>query len=114
VPLFSGLDATAGMAISCLTKRGLEHLRKELIRRINAGMPDLTDQLVVTSERHKRKLELALKYFKRARIGIGKTLSPELIAFEMRQGINEIDEITGRIYNEEILDRIFSRFCIGK
>ncbi|SYZ71823.1 tRNA modification GTPase MnmE [Candidatus Zixiibacteriota bacterium] len=105
---------TKQVTISCRTKIGLQRLRKELTDHINGSMPDLTDQLVVTSERHKRKLELAVKFFRRTAGGIRESLSPELVAFEMRQGINEIDEITGRIYNEEILDRIFARFCIGK
>ncbi|MCP4669243.1 MAG: hypothetical protein GY849_23165, partial [Deltaproteobacteria bacterium] len=35
-------------------------------------------------------------------------------AFELRQGIEALDEITGRVYNEEILGKIFSSFCIGK
>ena len=77
-------------------------------------MPDLTDRLIVTSERHKKKLTGSLKYFKNARKGMEKEISPELIAFDLRQAVNEIDEITGRIYTEEILDNIFSRFCIGK
>jgi tRNA modification GTPase len=112
--LFSDSEIGKGIPISCLSKFGLDKLRREIICRITEGMPDLTDQLVVTSERHKRKLESALKLFKHAGRGIAKSLSPELIAFELRQGINEIDEITGRIYNEGILDRIFARFCIGK
>jgi tRNA modification GTPase len=99
---------------SCITKFGLKELKKELNQYIINRMPDLTDGLVITSERHKRKLDLAIKRLKRGMITIKKKESPELISFEIRQGINEIDEITGRIYNEEILDRIFSKFCIGK
>lgn len=100
--------------LSCRTKAGFKSLRKKLADRINRNLPDLTDRLVVTSERHKKKLEKCLKSMRRVRRGLIDSVSPELIAFDLRQGINEIDEITGRVYNEEILDRIFSRFCIGK
>jgi tRNA modification GTPase len=100
--------------LSCKTEEGFDELKKELIQRIESDMPDLTDQLVVTSERHKKKMVDALKSFGRAGKGIKKDISPELIAFELNQAVNEIDEITGKIYNEEVLDRIFSRFCIGK
>jgi tRNA modification GTPase len=99
---------------SCRTEVGLNGLRKELLNRIHGNAPDLSDRLVVTSARHKKKLEQAVKYFRRGYKNIGKDESPELIAFELRQAVNEIDEITGRIYNEVILDRIFERFCIGK
>ena len=102
------------ICVSCKTKSGLKLLEKELVSRISRQMPDLTDSLVVTSERHKKKLDRSLKFFRKAERGLRRNLSPELIAFDLRQGINEIDEITGRVYNEEILDRIFSRFCIGK
>ncbi|MCX6830331.1 MAG: tRNA uridine-5-carboxymethylaminomethyl(34) synthesis GTPase MnmE [candidate division Zixibacteria bacterium] len=108
------LKEHSGVVFSCVTRAGLKDLRTELVRRISNQMPDLTDRLVVTSERHKKKMENALKYLRKAKRNIGRDESPELVAFELRQGINEIDEITGRVYNEEILDRIFSRFCIGK
>jgi len=104
----------SGLPLSCKTGNGFKLLRKRLISRINKNMPDLTDRLVVTSARHKKKLENFLAAFKRARQNIVAAESPELIAFELHRGINEIDEITGRIYNEEILENIFSRFCIGK
>ena len=77
-------------------------------------MPDTSDGLVVTSERHKKKLERALKGLRKAFRGLKEEAPPELVAFDLRQGINEIDEITGKIYNEQVLDTIFSRFCIGK
>jgi tRNA modification GTPase len=40
--------------------------------------------------------------------------SPEIVAFELRQTVDVLGEITGKVYNEEILGEIFSRFCIGK
>ena len=103
-----------GLDLSCKTKSGIGNLKKNLISSINKNMPDLTDRLIVTSERHKKKLAGSLKYLKNAQKGIQSEISPELIAFDLRQAVNEIDEITGRIYTEEILDNIFSRFCIGK
>jgi len=103
-----------GLCLSCKTREGFEGLKRALVERIQTDMPDLTDRLVVTSERHKQKLDLALKSFERGKELIETDETPELIAFELRQGIGAIDEITGRIYNEEILDEIFARFCIGK
>jgi len=104
----------AAIPLSCKTRAGFAGLKKELIRRVSGDMPDLTDRLVVTSERHRTKLAGSLKSLRRTAKGIKDDISPELIAFELNQAVNEIDEITGRIYNEEILDRIFSQFCIGK
>lgn len=100
--------------LSCKTERGFKNFRLSLIDRISRSMPDLTDRLVVTSARHKKKLDNFLKAFGRARKKIANGESPELIAFELRVGLNEIDEITGRVYFDEILENIFSRFCVGK
>lgn len=104
----------SAVVLSCKAGTGLKGLRKTLAGRITGQMPDLTDRLVLTSERHRAKLANALKSFRLGRKGIASGESPEMIAFELRRAVNEIDEITGRIYNEEILDRIFARFCIGK
>ncbi|MEW5924796.1 MAG: tRNA uridine-5-carboxymethylaminomethyl(34) synthesis GTPase MnmE [Candidatus Zixiibacteriota bacterium] len=109
------MDGCSGIVrISCRTEAGFKLLRKELVNRISKSMPDLTDRLVVTSARHKKKLDNFLKAFARARKKIAHNESPELIAFELRIGLNEIDEITGRVYFDEILENIFSRFCVGK
>jgi tRNA modification GTPase len=100
--------------LSCKSQSGFDELKVKLTSFINETMPDQTDGLFVTSERHQKKLNASLKNLRRVKKGIKKNISPELIAFDLRQGINEIDEITGRIYNEEILDRIFAQYCIGK
>jgi tRNA modification GTPase len=100
--------------ISCKTKTGYKSLRKSLVILIHKQMPDLTDRLVITSIRHKRKLEKSAKYLKAALTGIKGDKSPELIAVDIRNSISEIDELTGRVYNEDILAEIFSRFCVGK
>ncbi|MDD4050323.1 MAG: tRNA uridine-5-carboxymethylaminomethyl(34) synthesis GTPase MnmE [candidate division Zixibacteria bacterium] len=96
--------------VSALTGRGLTELTGLIAGK--AGLADLTESLVVTSYRHKTKLDRALAHLKRIRRQ--KNLPVEMISFELRQAAGRIDEITGHIYTEEILDKIFSRFCIGK
>jgi tRNA modification GTPase len=110
-----GIDRTIPFSLlSCKSHSGFENFKKKLSLYIDDLLPDQTDGLFVTSERHRKKLTDSLKNLRRVKRGIGENISLELIAFDLRQGINEIDEITGRIYNEEILDQIFARFCIGK
>ncbi|MEA3296982.1 MAG: tRNA uridine-5-carboxymethylaminomethyl(34) synthesis GTPase MnmE, partial [candidate division Zixibacteria bacterium] len=100
--------------VSCLTSRGMKRFRQLLDQTVNQALPDLTSGVVVTSARHRQKLIVALRYVKKTRKKVRIGDFPELIVFELKQALNEIDEITGKIYNEEILDRIFSKFCIGK
>jgi tRNA modification GTPase len=77
-------------------------------------MPDLTSGQVVTSARHKYCLDRAAEDVKRAVEGVNSDEAVEIIAFELRQAADKLGEITGRVYTEEILGEIFSRFCIGK
>jgi tRNA modification GTPase len=84
--------------LSCKTKKGYKLFRKKLAERINLSLPDLTDRLVITSERHQQKLLLSLKSLKKAGAGIRRDESPDLIAFEIRHAINAIDEITDILY----------------
>ncbi len=100
--------------ISCVTKSGIEKLKKELLKKISASMPDLTSGQIVTSARHQQKLKESLKCVKAASLKLRQNASPELTAFDLRQAADSLAEITGRIYNDDILGQIFSKFCIGK
>lgn len=100
--------------ISCATKSGLGKLKKEMLKRVNDSMPDLTSGQIVTSARHQQKLKEALKRIKTTAIKLKQNASPELTAFDLRQAADSLAEITGRICNDDILGRIFSKFCIGK
>jgi len=102
------------VVISCLTRRGIKSLTKELATRIERTMPDLTSGVVVTSARHKQKLTHAVRELKKARQMLRRGESPELTSVHLRAATAALDEITGKVYTEEILGRIFSRFCVGK
>lgn len=100
--------------ISCLTGEGIDELRGLLSGRVQAVQPDLTAGQVVTSQRHLQKLTQAEKLLVEVNQKLADGDGLELAAFDIRQAVTAIDEIIGRVYNEEILDRIFSRFCVGK
>lgn len=101
-------------SISCLSKTGFKNLENALVEKIAGSLPDLTSGLVVTSARHYQKFRSALREIEGARKKISRAESPELVIFDLRQAATALDEITGRVVTEEILGRIFGRFCIGK
>ena len=107
-------DILPFIRLSARTGAGLGELTSCLAREIQKRMPDLTSGLVVTSARHKQKLGGAMKALKSAKVKSERGESPELVAFELRQSSRCLDEITGKVYTEEILGRIFGKFCIGK
>lgn len=69
---------------------------------------------VVTNQRHRMHMVAALKAVKGALSGLKDGISGDLLATDLRAALAELGAITGAITNEEVLDQIFSRFCIGK
>jgi tRNA modification GTPase len=59
-------------------------------------------------------MEKALKNIQAAKESIVGGMSSEFAAFDLREALDNLNEITGKKINDEILDKIFSRFCIGK
>ncbi len=70
--------------------------------------------LLITNIRHKTALGLARSALDRAIAGNRDKVPFEFIAFDLREAIHDLDEMTGATCHEEILHEIFSRFCIGK
>ncbi len=99
--------------ISALRSEGLE----DLARAIEAHLPTTTegsDGLVVTSARHFECLRRAAEHVTRAVRILGGQGELELVAAELQQACQALDEIVGRSDIEDVLDRVFSRFCLGK
>jgi len=65
-----------------------------------------------TADRCRESLRLAGEALQRARINVAA--SEELVAAEIRVALDELGRVVGAVYTEDILDRVFSRFCIGK
>lgn len=72
------------------------------------------DSMLVSNARHAGALAAAENALMRLLEGINSGLSTDLLAFECRQALQHLGEITGEIYTEDLLANIFSRFCIGK
>jgi len=107
-------NSDQSIAISCVTEVGIAELKEVILERIRANQPDLTSGLVVTSARHHQKLERASERLAEARSLLELDESPEIISLELRGAADQLDEITGRIYTEDILEQIFAKFCVGK
>jgi len=98
------------IVVSAKTGKGVSSLLKTIYE--NAGVSDLTESLVVTSHRHQAKIVACLDHLRRVREM--SDLPADIVSLELRQAADRIGEITGAVYTEEILDEIFTNFCIGK
>jgi tRNA modification GTPase len=75
---------------------------------------DIRESVMLSDRRHREALLRARQAIDRFHAGSIKELSPEFLALELREALQALGEITGETTPDEILDRIFSRFCIGK
>ena len=99
--------------ISITEGRGLDRL-EEKIEEVVVGGKIVVDHLVCTNIRHISALKRAHEYLKSAKDGLKLGFSPELVAVDVREAWECIGEITGLTVSEDIVDKIFADFCIGK
>ncbi|MBW7908251.1 MAG: tRNA uridine-5-carboxymethylaminomethyl(34) synthesis GTPase MnmE [Kiritimatiellae bacterium] len=106
----------ADVCVSSLTGDGLGSLRAELVRRLDTGAPHSIQHASI-STRHKSLLAAAREDAAAALVGLRDASSArplDLIAAQLRDALEDLGLITGRVYHDALLDTIFSRFCIGK
>lgn len=102
--------------VSCLRNTGISELGEKLFQQATGGKLQIHDSAVTVNTRHRQHLEKALSALKQAREAFdkGEGLSPEFVAVDLREAMDHVGDIAGRVDAEEILGAIFSRFCIGK
>lgn len=101
------------LRLSCRTGAGKDELSRritELFLQQNAE----TDTLAAINTRHRYALQLAKEHLSAVRSGLQENLSPEFIDVDLRDALDALGSITGRIDTDAILDRVFSTFCLGK
>lgn len=100
--------------VSATKKTGLERLEKMIIDLIFEGGVAPSDRTLVTNIRHKDALERTKRSLENMIESIEKDMSAEFISLDLRAALDSLGEITGKTVTEDILDEIFSQFCIGK
>lgn len=96
------------MTVSCRDGGGVADLRLALAEVVAGEVADLGGEVAI-AERHRRSLEVAVTELESADLE-----SPELAAEAVRAALDAARELTGEVVTEDVLDRIFGTFCIGK
>ncbi|MBI4844792.1 MAG: tRNA uridine-5-carboxymethylaminomethyl(34) synthesis GTPase MnmE [Nitrospirae bacterium] len=99
--------------ISATKGTGLDKLKERIVDKYLKGGLE-PGGAMVTSVRHLKALQKASGSIKSFNAGLKKGLSPEFLSIELREALDAVGEILGTTTAEDILDRIFSSFCIGK
>lgn len=108
-----GFDNMPGVMVSAKTGNGLESLKQKIIELLFSDS-SVEKAGVALNLRHKKLLESAVYYAVRSIEAIRVSGSVELAAEDLRESVGALDAILGENLKSDILDDIFSRFCIGK
>ena len=110
-PIVDSLGERA-LWLSAVQRTGLDKLEELLLSKTSGLVAD--DQSVVTQARHLNGLLRIQDGLKRATKLISEDASPEFIAFELQEAVVVIHELLGQEFDEQVIDRIFKEFCLGK
>jgi tRNA modification GTPase len=108
------LNPSSPLYISATSSDGLEELKESIFNSCLKDWKEEREGVVVTNLRHKTSIENALESLHRASQALAENQPVEIIAIELRQSLDKLGEIVGAVTTEDILNRIFSDFCIGK
>jgi tRNA modification GTPase len=104
-------EAKEGIATSATARTGLGELKAALARR---GREREEPALAPSLSRCRHHVTACLEHLRRAHALALEQDPPEILALELREALRQLGEMVGAVYAEDLLDRIFSRFCIGK
>lgn len=107
-------DTFSHVKLSALTGAGLDSLKESIQSFLWKKGPPAKDEIILTHLRHKEALDRAINLLSSVTQGLEQDVSPEFLSFDMRKCLFELGTILGVNISEEILNSVFSKFCIGK
>ncbi|MDH3604038.1 MAG: hypothetical protein OEU26_30900, partial [Candidatus Tectomicrobia bacterium] len=102
------------LAVSATQGDGLPELEHTIVQQAIGHDPLNQDEVILTQARHRQSLDMAVTNIRTAASGLRQGTPLEFVAFDVTEAIRQISEVLGEDYAGEVLDLIFSQFCIGK
>lgn len=99
--------------VSAKNESGLDGVLNYLVKEYQ-DFSESQESAIITNARHKELLGKAAGYLEKAFDLIMENQSPEFVAFELQSGLIAIQEILGKRFDDEVMDRVFKEFCLGK
>ncbi len=100
--------------VSALKKIGIDQLEEGIVENVLKGQGIDSQGILISNVRHIQSLKNCIKAIHRSKEILIQGVSLEFVSEEIKTAINDLDSITGRNIDADLLDRIFSQFCIGK
>lgn len=99
--------------ISAIENQNIQDLKNELSSYVEQ-LKTSENNVIITNQRHFQALQKSLDAVNKVKEAINFQISTELLAYELRNALEHLGEISGEVTNDEVLGNIFSKFCIGK
>lgn len=99
--------------ISAKNKEGIDELKDEILRKVNLEKISIEDVLV-SNIRHLESLQKTSEALGRVLGNIGGNVTSDFLSMDIKQALYYLGEITGEVTTDDLLENIFSKFCIGK
>lgn len=100
--------------ISALNKVGIDQLYDEITKMFNLSEINLDQEVVITNIRHKNLIDKAIQSTKKAKQTVEDKMPLDIIAIFIKDILEDLGNITGEVVTEDIINEIFSKFCLGK
>jgi tRNA modification GTPase len=102
------------VVLSALTREGLEHLEQAIQAWALHDERPLTEHAIITNLRQKQAAQRALEAIEAAGEGLAAGVGDELLAVDLQRALDALGDIVGETTTDDLLERIFAEFCIGK
>ena len=100
--------------ISALNKTGIEDIYNEISKLFDLNEINLDQEIVITNVRQKNLINKAIENVKKAKETLKQKMPLDIIAIFIKDILEDLGSITGEIVTDDIIDEIFSKFCLGK
>ena len=109
--VFEGVEA---VEVSAREGWGMEELESAMVELVLGSRGEVGEGMLITRLRHLECVERGLEALEQGEEGLGQGMGYELVAVDVRDAVRALGEIMGEMTPEDVLDRIFEEFCIGK
>ena len=102
------------LKISALNKTGIDELYEKISELFNLNEINLDNDILITNVRHKNIISKSLENVKKANETLNMNMPIDIITIYIKEILEDLGEITGEVVTEDIINEIFSKFCLGK
>lgn len=107
-------DIKEPVLISVQSDEGIDNLKNEIINLFDSADLDYSHELIITNERHKDLLKKAIGYLDEAKAEIAMGQPIDIVSIYVKKSTKTLGEIIGADVTQDIIAKIFEKFCLGK